>query len=233
MLDKGLPLATTEALLQTAGEYVDIWKFGWGTAYIDPEVDRKLALLAAHDVLPCIGGTLLEISWLQGKAKACLDWAAEAGFKLIEVSRGVAPMSLSDKTELIEYAQQMFVVVSEVGSKDPASPVDAVEWGHEAESDLAAGAWKVIAEGRESGTVGLYESSGAVKAEVAQALVGVAGVDRILFETPRKDQQAWFISTFGPEVNLANIAYDDLLGVEALRLGLRADTVVVHPARQR
>jgi phosphosulfolactate synthase len=224
-LDKGLPLAMAVGVLRAAGAYVDIWKFGWGTAYLDPDVDLKIAHLRRHGVQPCLGGTLLEVSWMQRRAKQCLEWAAQAGFGMVEVSRGVAPMSLAEKGELIEFAAQEFTVLSEVGSKDPASPVDPEAWADEVVADLAAGASMVVAEGRESGTVGLYDSTGGVKGDVVDAIAAAVGWQRILFEAPRKDQQAWFIRHFGPEVNLANIAYDDLMGLQALRLGLRADTV--------
>ena len=168
--------------------------------------------------------------WLQNRAKDCLDWAAARGFQHVEVSRGVAPMTLAEKRELIEFAAQEFTVLSEVGSKNPALAVDPAAWRAEVESDLAAGAWLVVAEGRESGTVGLYDADGAVRADVVDAIAGVAGPGSIMFEAPRKDQQAWFIRRFGAEVNLANIATDDLMGLETLRLGLRADTVVTDRA---
>jgi phosphosulfolactate synthase len=227
MLDKGLPLHAAEGVLRTAGAYIDIWKFGWGTAYLDPDLDLKIALLERHGVVPCLGGTLLEVSWIQHRAKPCLEWAAAAGFRMVEVSRGVAPISLEEKSELIAFATQEFDVVSEVGSKDPFVAVDPRAWSEEVQSDLDAGAWKVVAEGRESGTVGLYDSTGQVKGDLVAAISEVAGPDSILFEAPRKDQQAWFITQLGPNANLANIAHDDLLGLEALRLGLRADTVVL------
>jgi len=228
VLDKGLPNAELEALLASAGDHIDIWKFGWGTAYLDPELEPKIQLLEAHGVKPCLGGTLLEVSWLQGQAKECLRWAEQQGLALVEVSRGVAPMSLAEKADLIGLAAETFTVVSEVGSKDPDRQAAAGDWHREAEADIASGAWLVVAEGRESGTVGLYDKSGEVKPDIVAALVSVAGPDRILFEAPRKDQQAFFIRQFGHDVNLANISPADVLGLEALRLGLRADTVVLR-----
>lgn len=225
VLDKGLSVTATTELLRSAGDFIDVWKWGWGTAYLDPDVPVKLKLLEAADVRACLGGTMLEISWLQGKHKECLDWAGDLGFHVVEVSRGVAPMTLEEKRELIEYATAHFTVFSEVGSKDPAMAVDPAAWHDEAAADLEAGAAMVVAEGRESGTVGVYDASGEVRSDVVAALADVAGPDRIFFETPRKDQQAWFIRHFGPTVNLANIAANEVMGVEALRLGLRADTV--------
>jgi phosphosulfolactate synthase len=227
VLDKGLPAPQTRALLEAAGEFVDIWKFGWGTAYLDRELATKLALLAEHGVRACLGGTLLEIAWSQGRVEECLRWAEDAGVPLVEVSRGVMPMPPADKARLIARAAGAFTVLAEVGRKEPGGQLELGEWKSEVESDLAAGAWLVVTEGRESGTVGTYDASGAVIEEVVDAVVGVAGHERILFEAPRRDQQAWCINRFGPEVNLGNVALEDVVNVEALRLGLRADTAVI------
>jgi phosphosulfolactate synthase len=227
VLDKGLPAPQTRALLEAAGDFVDVWKFGWGTAYLDRELTTKLALLADHGVRACLGGTLLEIAWSQGRVEECLRWAEDVGVPLVEVSRGVMPMPLADKARLIARAARSFTVLTEVGIKEPARQLELGEWKSEVSEDLEAGAWLVVTEGRESGTVGVYDASGAVIEEVIDAVVGVAGHERILFEAPRRDQQAWCINRFGPGVNLGNIALDDVVNVEALRLGLRADTAVI------
>jgi phosphosulfolactate synthase len=227
VLDKGLPAPQTRALLEASAEFVDIWKFGWGTAYLDRELGAKLALLAEHGVQACLGGTLLEIAWSQGRAEQCLRWAADAGLPLVEVSRGVMPMPPVEKARLVARASQSFTVLTEVGIKDPGRQLNLHEWKSEVSDDLAAGAWMVITEGRESGTVGTYDASGTVIEEVIDTVVGVAGHERILFEAPRRDQQAWCINRFGPHVNLGNIALDDIVNLEALRLGLRADTAVI------
>ena len=227
VLDKGLPPPQTEALLDAAGEFVDIWKFGWGTAYLDRGLERKLSLLARHGVQACLGGTLLEIAWSQGRVEECLRWAGDAGVPLVEVSRGVMPMPLADKARLIARAARSFTVLAEVGIKDPGRQLDLDEWKVEVSQDFDAGAWLVITEGRESGTVGTYDASGAVIEEVIDAVVGVAGHERILFEAPQRHQQALCINRFGPDVNVGNVALDDIVNLEALRLGLRADTAVI------
>jgi phosphosulfolactate synthase len=224
VLDKGLTVESARSALVAAAPHIDVWKFGWGTAYLDVGLPEKLALLRAHGVLSCLGGTLLEISWAQGKAQDCLDWAAEVGFDSVEVSRGVAPMSLDDKHHLLRLASQSFVVLSEVGSKDPDQVLTAEQWTREVAQDLAAGARWVITEGRESGTVGIYREDGSIRAEVVTAAVRGGGVDKIMFEAPRKDQQAWLIRAFGADVNLANIPAEEVVALETLRLGLRADT---------
>jgi phosphosulfolactate synthase len=225
LLDKGTSLSELPGFLAAAASHIDLWKLGWGTSYLEPDPAAKVELLARHDIRACVGGTLLEAAWAQGKAKDLLGWAEDQGFPCVEVSNGAASMPLSDKRTLIAEAADRFVVLSEVGSKDPAVPVSAREWAVEMAGDLEVGASWVLTEGRESGTVGLYEADGSVRETVVDAVVEAAGVDRVVFEAPRKDQQAWFIRRFGPDVNLGNVALAEVVGLEALRLGLRADTI--------
>ncbi len=224
VLDKGLPVRDVAPLLAVCGAYVDVWKLGWGTAYLDPGLVAKLAVLDAHGVLACAGGTLLEVAWQQGAVEPYLDWAAEVGFPCVEVSRGVADMPLAAKQALVERAAERFIVLAEVGAKDPGAEVGAQAWAAEAAADLDAGATWVVTEGRESGTVGLFHPDGSVRDDVVEAVVAAVGVGTTVFEAPLKEQQAWLIRRFGPDVNLANVPPGDALGVEALRLGLRADT---------
>jgi phosphosulfolactate synthase len=224
VLDKGLTLTATAAALEFAADHMDIWKVGWGIAYVDRELPRKLAALREHNVAACLGGTLLEIAWSQGRAHECLVWAARVGFDAIEVSRGVAPMSLDDKRELIKVAAEDFIVLAETGIKDERVVPSAEQWRDEVAQDLAAGATWVVCEGRESGTAGIYDSAGRPRVEIIDAAVEAAGFGRVLFEAPRKDQQAWLINRFGVDVNVGNIAPDDVLALTTLRLGLRADT---------
>jgi phosphosulfolactate synthase len=224
VLDKGLTVESAAAVLAATAPYLDVWKLGWGTAYLDARLAEKLELVRSHSVRSCLGGTLLEIAWVQGRAQECLDWAARVGFDSIEVSRGVAPMEIDDKHRLLRHAAQRFVVLSEVGSKDPEQALTPEQWTQEVAGDLAAGARWVITEGRESGTVGLYREDGSVREDVVAAAVRGGGVDKLLFEAPRKDQQAWLIRAFGPDVNLANIPAEEVLALETLRQGLRADT---------
>jgi phosphosulfolactate synthase len=224
VLDKGLPVAEVGALLSVCGAYVDVWKLGWGTAYLDPGLTEKLAVLDGHGVLACTGGTLLEVAWQQGAVEPYLDWAAEVGFPCVEVSCGVAQMTAEDKRGLVEAAAERFIVLAEIGIKDPTVEVSAAVWAVDAVGDLAAGATWVVTEGRESGTVGLFDPTGEVRSDVVDAVVDAVGIGTTVFEAPLKEQQAWLIRRFGPDVNLANVAPSDALGLEALRLGLRADT---------
>jgi phosphosulfolactate synthase len=224
VLDKGLPVAEVAPLLGVCGAYVDVWKLGWGTAYLDPGLPEKLKVLDGHGVLACAGGTLLEVAWQQAAVEPYLDWAAEVGFPCVEVSCGVAPMSAEDKRGLVEAAADRFIVLAEIGAKDPTAEVSAAVWAADAAADLAAGATWVVTEGRESGTVGLFDPTGEVRSDVVDAVIESVGVGTTVFEAPRKEQQAWLIRRFGPDVNLANVAPSEALGLEALRLGLRADT---------
>jgi phosphosulfolactate synthase len=233
VLDRGLTPSATAAILDVVGDQIDVWKFGWGTAYIDRGLDRKIASLKAHDVACCVGGTLLEIAWSQGRADECLAWAQQTGFDAVEVSRGVAAMPLDAKRELVKRAAESFLVLAETGAKDARVVLSTRQWRAEIAEDLAAGATWIITEGRESGTVGIYDGSGTPRPDIIAAAVDAAGLDRILFEAPRKDQQAWLINRFGPAVNLGNIAPEEVLPLTTLRLGLRADTATLALGRQR
>lgn len=224
VLDRGLPLGQSADLLAANGPYVDVWKLGWGISYLDPNLGAKLELLARHRVLASPGGTLLEIAWAQGRAAEFLDWARACGFPCVEVSDGTVTMGDSAKRDLIEQAAQHFIVLAEVGPKDPGVHLTPGQWAQAVSRDLDAGATWVLAEGRASGTVGIYDSSGGVREDVVAAMVSVADPGSIVFEAPRESQQAWFVRRFGPDVNLANVQPADALGLETLRLSLRADT---------
>jgi phosphosulfolactate synthase len=224
VLDRGIPLAQSADLLAMGGAYVDVWKLGWGISYLDPNLAAKLELLATHRVLASPGGTLLEIAWAQGRAPEFLGWARDCGFPCVEVSAGTVPMDATAKQDLIAEAARHFIVLAEVGPKDPGVHLTPGQWAQAVSRDLEAGATWVLAEGRASGTVGIYDRSGTVREDVVAALVSVAGPDSLVFEAPREEQQAWFVRRFGPDVNLANVHPADALGLETLRLSLRADT---------
>lgn len=224
VLDRGIPLAAAADLLAMSDSYIDVWKLGWGISYLDPTLAAKLELLASRGVLASPGGTLLEIAWAQGRTVEFLEWARGCGFPCVEVSAGTVDMDQAAKRELIAEAARHFIVLAEVGAKDPGVQLTPAQWAQELAFDLQAGATWVLAEGRASGTVGIYDPSGAVREDVVSALVSVAGPDFLVFEAPREQQQAWFVREFGPDVNLANVPPAEALGLETLRLSLRADT---------
>ncbi len=229
VLDDGMSPAEARQYLDAAAPLIDIWKFGWGTAYIDQNLEEKLELLDRHGVRACTGGTLLEIAWAQGAVAQFLDWAMAVGFPCVEVSSGTVTLSRLEKSGLIGVAAERFSVLAEIGRKDAGASVLPGQWAADAEADLGAGADYVVTEGRESGTVGLYEPDGSVRGDVADAVVSAIGVERVLFEAPQRTQQTWLIRRYGANVNIGNVRLSAALSVEALRLGLRADTVDTGP----
>lgn len=231
VIDGGLPLTDVRAVLDSAAASVDVWKLGWGSAYLDAALDAKLELLRRHDVVACPGGTLLEVAAYQGRTEECLSWMAASGFEQIEVSDGLGLLGEEAKAALIRRAAASFTVVSEVGLKRAGSVMPPAMWVELARADLASGAAAVIAEGRESGTVGIYSEDGSARPEVVDALLDGVGAERLVFEAPRKDQQAWLVRHVGTDVNVGNVAPRGILGLEALRLGLRADTMIEVHAR--
>jgi phosphosulfolactate synthase len=229
VLDKGLSLFALESLIQTAGDAVDIVKLGWGTSYVSDGVKAKVALCRSAGIHLSPGGTLLEICEHQGRIPEYARWLQRLGVTHVEVSNGAFGMDTARKRELIRMLAPDFTVLSECGSKNPDVEVVAADWVAEMSGDLEAGASLLIAEARESGTVGLYLPDGKVRAELVQALIRELPVEKIIFEAPRKDQQAWFIRRLGSVANLGNIPSDEVVALETLRLGLRADTIDLLP----
>lgn len=226
VLDKGLTLHHVEAVLESTAPIIDIWKFGWGTAYLDRQLPGKLVALEAAHVMACTGGTLLEIAWTQGRTDDFFDWVVDAGIGCVEVSNGASGLPVAAKHELMADAiERGLTVLSEVGSKDPANALGPDRWISEIDGDIRAGASWVVAEGRESGTVGLYTPQGDVRDDIVDAIEASVDTSRVIYEAPRREQQADLIRRVGATVNLGNVAVDDVLGVETLRLGLRVDTM--------
>lgn len=229
VIDTGTPLATMAAVLDDHGSLVDVWKFGFGTAYVDGAVGAKIELLGGHDVSACPGGTLLEAAWRQGRSDEFFDWAGRVGFGCVEVSRGATGMPAGSKRGLIARARDLgFEVFSEVGSKDPGAAAVPSEWVDEGRADLDCGARWLVAEGRESGTVGLYSADGSVRTDLVDALETLQSLESespVVYEAPLRHQQAWFVNRLGANVSLANISPHEVLALEALRQGLRADTL--------
>jgi len=234
VLDKGMPTPALEDLLWQVGHLIDFVKVGWGIGYVDPTVKERVALCQRWDVSVCLGGTLLELAVAQGRLVALQRWAAGLGIDTVEVSNGLQALTPGEKTALVRQLSADFTVLAEAGAKDPAVPVHSHAWLCEMEADLDAGARFVIAEGRESGTVGLYHEDGAPRQELVDAFAAWLPLDKVIFEAPHKSQQAWFIRQFGHGVNLGNIPPDEVLPLETLRLGLRADTARIPvPASAR
>lgn len=227
IIDKGLPVGLIQDQLRLGGEYVDLVKLGWGTSVLTPKLHEKLDAYRAHDVEVCFGGTLFELAYLQGRVDEYVAWLRELNVTTVEISDGVLEMDGSAKAALIEKLSADLIVYSEVGSKDAAAIVSPARWVRSIKEDLAAGAVSVILEGRESGTAGMYRETGEIRMGlIDEILESGIPVDRLVFEAPTKAQQVWLIKHIGPGINFGNIAPEDALPLETLRLGLRADTLL-------
>jgi phosphosulfolactate synthase len=224
VLDSGLTPDGTRAFLGQTAHLVDIVKVGWGIGYIDPTLGTRVAICADHGCPVSLGGTLLEIAAHQDHVSELRDWALGIGITHIEVSNGLRALADSRKRELITELAADFVVLAETGAKEGNYPPTPAEWAEEMARDLDAGASWVIAEGRESGTVGLYHPDHGVRDDLVAAILELTPPDKVIFEAPRKNQQAWFVRQLGADVNLGNVAPASVLALETLRLGLRADT---------
>ena len=225
VIDKGLGPRAWEDVLETAGAFVDIVKLGWGTAYVTQNLQRKLEVLRAAGKPVVIGGTFLEAVIAQDKVDEYKAWVQELGLQHVEVSDGVIDLPRERKLELIADLARDFTVLSEVGSKDAEAVFAPYQWVEWIKEELAAGAWKVITEGREGGTAGIYRPTGEMRTGLVDEIVHEVPVDDLIFEAPTKSAQAWFVRHFGPSVNLGNIPPDEVIALETLRLGLRADTL--------
>jgi phosphosulfolactate synthase len=232
VLDKGLSVRALESLVETAGAHIDMLKLGWGTAYVSQGVKAKVALCEDAGIRLCPGGTLFEIAVLQGKLREYIRWLDQLEIHHIEISNGATAITPEEKARHISELSGSFFVISEVGSKEPGRAVVPSDWVAGIHSDLEAGASFVIAEGRESGTVGLYGPNGQIRNDLVEAIVSAVPSEKVIFEAPRKDQQAWFIRRLGLNANLGNIGPDEVVALETLRLGLRADTLDLLPAAE-
>jgi phosphosulfolactate synthase len=227
VLDRGLSVSDVDGLAEVAGEYVDVVKLGWGTALATRNLSAKLERYRHHRIPVVFGGTLTELAIAQGRLDAMIDWLGELQIDHIEISDGTIELRHDDKLELIQRLSSDFTVLSEVGSKDDTRIMAPYRWVEQIEQELEAGAWKVIAEARESGTAGIFRHDGEVRMGLIDEIVHAIPPERILFEAPQKDQQVWFVRRFGANVNLGNIAPDDVLALETIRVGLRSDTASV------
>jgi len=223
VLDKGLGPRAWEDVLETSGLYIDIVKLGWGTAYVTPNLRRKLEVLREKPVV--IGGTFFEVVYVKGRLDEYKRWLTDLGLTHVEISDGTVEIPREEKLELIADFARDFTVLSEVGSKDTEVNFAPYLWVQWIKEELAAGAWKVITEARESGTAGIFRPTGEMRTGLIDEIAHEIDVTDLVFEAPAKSAQAWFVKEFGPTVNLGNIPPDEVIPLETLRLGLRGDTL--------
>jgi phosphosulfolactate synthase len=228
VLDRGLSVADVDGLVEVAGEYIDFVKLGWGTAVATGNLEAKLARYKEHGIPAMFGGTLTELAIAQNRLDRFVASLHELGIEHIELSDGTLNIESERKLELIVRLAEEFTVLSEVGSKDDTRIMAPYRWVEHIQSELDAGAWKVIAEGREGGNVGIFRHDGEVRQGLVDEILHAIPADKIVFDAPRKDQQVWFVRRLGPDVNLGNITPEDVLSLETIRVGLRSDTAVAE-----
>lgn len=224
VMDKGLSLREAEDFASVGSEYTDFVKLGFGTSVITPDVDKKINAYHKAGMTVYLGGTLFEAFIVRGLLGEYVDLLKSYGITMVEISDGSYEFDHREKLDYIKRLSQDFTVISEVGSKKKNVIFTPEEWVDMMKSELDAGSVKVIAEARETGTVGIYNDDGSVNADLINSISTHIGLDNVLWEAPQKSQQAWFILNFGANVNLGNIAPHEIISLESLRLGLRGDT---------
>jgi phosphosulfolactate synthase len=224
MMDKGLGLRETENFVEASAHLTDLVKFGFGTSMVSKNLEEKIRLYQEAGLRPYLGGTLFEAFY----ARNCLDdylrLLDRLKLDLVEVSDGSIIIPHKEKCKIIKRLAKDRTVLSEVGSKDSGIIVSPFKWVSWMRAELNAGSWKVIAEGREAGNVGVFRPNGTAHTLLINHIIARIDPTKILWEAPQRNQQVWFIKLFGANVNLGNIGPNDVIPLECLRLGLRGDT---------
>jgi phosphosulfolactate synthase len=224
VMDKGLSLRQVEDFLEVSGTYTDIVKLGWATSYVTPNLDKKIAMYQEAGIPVYFGGTLFEAMIVREQFDDYCRILDKYKLEHAEVSDGSITIDHEEKCEYIRKLAKQVTVISEVGSKDVQKIFAPYKWIQLMKAELEAGSWKVIAEARESGNVGIYRDSGEVRQGLVDEILTQIPEQSIIWEAPQKAQQVWFIKLIGANVSLGNIAPADTIPLETLRLGIRSDT---------
>ena len=228
MMDKGLSIRQAEDFLSVSGHLTDIIKLGFGTSFITPNLEQKIKLYRDAGMKVYLGGTLFEAFIVRNMFDDYMKLLDKLKLDCAEVSDGSIVMAHDKKCEYINRLSKNFTVLSEVGSKEAGIIIHPAMWTSMMNKELQAGSWKVIAEARESGNVGIYRANGSAHTLLINKILAKVDKDSILWEAPIKAQQVWFLKLLGSDVNLGNISYDDVIPLETLRLGLRGDKFFSH-----
>ncbi len=224
VMDKGLSINQAKNLVDSAEPYIDYVKLGFGTALITEKLKEKVSLYKKANIKPYFGGTLYEIFKIRSRFEDFCKFLEKNKVETAEISDGSIELSHEEKIKDIESLSKNFEVLSEVGSKKADVIISPDQWVSLMKSELEAGSSKVIAEARESGTIGIFNKDGSVKGELIDDISHHVKMENVIWEAPKKSQQVWFIKHFGSNVNLGNIDHTEAIPLEALRLGLRGDT---------
>lgn len=228
VMDKGMSLRSAENFLDANGTLTDIVKLGFGTSYLTKDLKAKIKLYHENDMKVYLGGTLFEAFVVRNMFDDYRRLLDELGLETAEVSDGSIHLEHDEKLGYISKLAKDFRVLSEVGSKEEGILIAPAKWVKMMDTELRAGSWKVIAEARESGNVGIYRPNGTAHVVLVNKILAKVASEDILWEAPQKPQQVWFIKLIGANVNLGNIAPYDVIPLETLRLGLRGDTFFEH-----
>jgi phosphosulfolactate synthase len=223
-MDKGMSLREAEDFLSVAHPYVDIVKLGWGTSFLTLDLEKKIKLYHDQGVPVYLGGTLFEAFVIRNQFDDYVNLLEKYSIRYAEVSDGSLTMAHDLKCNFISRLAEKFTVLSEVGSKDVNKIIPPYKWIELMQKELDAGSWKVIGESREAGNVGLFRGSGEVREGLVEEILTKIPFENIIWEAPQKSQQVWFIKLLGANVNLGNIAPNEVIPLETIRLGLRGDT---------
>ena len=224
VMDKGLSLNQAKNLISSSSDQIDLIKLGFGTSIITPNLVEKIDLYQKQNIKVFFGGTLFESFIARNSFNEYIELIKKFNIKTVEISDGCIDLDHHAKCNFISKLSKSCTVLSEVGSKDEEVELTPQKWIELLNRELNAGSWKVITESRESGNIGLFKNDHKVKSNLIQNIINNVPKDSILWEAPKKSQQVWFIKTMGPNVNLGNISPDEVISLECLRLGLRADT---------
>ena len=224
VIDKGLSVIEAQGLAEDVGHLVDYIKIGFGTALITKQLQKKLDVYRSAGITPYFGGTLFELFLVRNNIDDYKKFLDSYNITVAEVSDGSIELSHERKIEYIKDLKQHFTVISEVGSKEADKVFSPEEWIDMIQKELQAGSVKVITEARESGTIGIFNKDGSANKMLIDTIISNIDITKVMWEAPLKSQQALFIKLLGHDVNLGNIATNEVLALEALRLGLRGDT---------
>ena len=224
VMDKGLSLNEAENMVALKSDLTDIVKLGFGTSILTKNIAEKIKLYQESGMMVYTGGTLFEAFIVRNQFDDYCKLMDTLKLDMVEVSDGSMFIEHDKKCEYIQKLASNYRVISEIGSKDESLTIKNSDWIKFMKKELDAGSWKVIAEAREGGNVGVFYKNGLVKNDLIQEITKQISVTEILWEAPQKQQQVWFINNFGANVNLGNISPNDIISLECLRLGLRGDT---------
>ncbi|MBK7669258.1 MAG: phosphosulfolactate synthase [Sphingobacteriaceae bacterium] len=224
VMDKGISTRQAEDMMETSADYIDYVKLGFGTSVISKNVKEKIKLYQKNNIKVYLGGTLFEAFIIRNKFEDYIKFITSLGIDSAEVSDGSITIEHDKKCEYISTLAKNFTVLSEVGSKEEGVIIHPARWIKMMQAELDAGAAQVIAEARESGNVGIFHKNGSAHTLLINRIVNKIKLENIIWETPQKPQQVYFLKLFGSNVNVGNISVDDVIPLETLRLGLRGDT---------